>query len=397
MADRNRRYSVAFSGALQNGENDNKNNDGRMKVKYLYVFSDASLDVSGSMNYSDVFPLSEQGHEEYKDSTPMMFNYTSDNQFDVTMDSGVYALSEAQGTKYSFYRREYELYQDQPGEEPTVFAGPWAPVAVQFDKGYFRDYNIANNKSYQYIMYPADNSKTRQIFANYDEPCHWDPEKQELDKYDFKDSAKSGRPIVTKWDEWSIVELIPEEVDVDTPTVQGKYRANLDQMWLFKYSLETGSQTQNISRNEFQTLGQFPKIGFGASNYASGEVSALLGSEIIPYSAGGYIERLKGSRVQPLSTNERIKMLQQWQALVASKNPKLLKDIKGQTWIVQIMSSSNNAKNFYLHQPDTISFSWKQVADTKDVIIYGDVGNLEENKNYGKRELKPMFKNNITK
>ena len=43
-----------------------------------------------------------------------------------------------------------------------------------------------------------------------------------------------------------------------------------------------------------------------------------------------YIERLRASREKPLSTNEKIKMLQQWRAFVASPNPKLLKDIKGQ-------------------------------------------------------------------
>ena len=101
-------------------------------------------------------------------------------------------------------------------------------------------------------------------------------------------------------------------------------------MWLFKYSLETGAQTQNISRSDFQTLGQFIKIGYGASNYISGEVSAYLGSEIIPYQQG-YVERLRQSRIVPLSTNERTKMLERWRSFINSTNPKLLKDMKGQS------------------------------------------------------------------
>ena len=36
------------------------------------------------------------------------------------------------------------------------------------------------------------------------------------------------------------------------------------------------------------------------------------------------------------------------------------------------MSSNNTPKNFYADQPDTISFSWKQIDSTDDVIIVGD-------------------------
>ena len=100
---------------------------------------------------------------------------------------------------------------------------------------------------------------------------------------------------------------------------------------MFKYGLETGSQTQNINRNETQTLGQFIKIGYGNSNYISGEVSAFLGSEIVPLSAEGYVERLRKSIVAPLSTNEKALMLSKWRSFVKSKNPKLLKDMKGQS------------------------------------------------------------------
>jgi len=85
-----------------------------------------------------------------------------------------------------------------------------------------------------------------------------------------------------------------------------------------------------LTKNEVQTLGQFSRISHGKTNNISGEVSCLLGSEIIPMSKTGYIERLAQSRYTPLSTNEKIKMLQQWRNIVYSKNPKLLRDIKGQ-------------------------------------------------------------------
>ena len=87
-------------------------------------------------------------------------------------------------------------------------------------------------------------------------------------------------------------------------------------------------------------------------------------------------------------------MLEEWKKFVASKNPKLLKDIKGQSWIVQITSGSNTTKNFYLNQPDTINFQWKQVEDTKNVIIYSEIDRIyEEKEEYGSSLWEPIFKN----
>ncbi len=300
-------------------------------------------------------------------------------------------------------------------DNARVYKGPWEPVAIKSSLNYFYDFNIASGHSYQYIMYPADSlsnnnddipDKVTQIFANGVSTSSkkyyvWKPD----DKYEgqgkiikgtLKTANKYGEPVPVFWDAWSICELEPSEYDDDIPIVKNAYKVNLDQVWLFKYSLETGAQTQNISRNEFQTLGQFPKIGFGESNYVSGEVSALLGEEIIPYNRGrahDYIERLRGSRVAPMSTNERIKMLQQWRQFVSSKNPKLLRDIKGQSWIVHLFSGSNTPKDFYFNQPDTISFQWKQTEDVAGVVIYSPVEDTPDIiSTKGEEEWTPIFK-----
>mgnify|MGYP002624216881 CR=1 FL=1 len=56
-----------------------------------------------------------------------------------------------------------------------------------------------------------------------------------------------------------------------------------------------------------------------------------------------------------------------------NKNPKLLKDVKGQSWIVQITSNQNTPMSHVQGQPDNISFSWVQIGDTKDIIITGNI------------------------
>ena len=36
------------------------------------------------------------------------------------------------------------------------------------------------------------------------------------------------------------------------------------------------------------------------------------------------------------------------------------------------MENSNTPYNTYKNQPDIISFSWKQIEDVENVVIYGD-------------------------
>lgn len=284
-----------------------------------------------------------------------------------------------------------------------IYKGGWQPVLVSAKNQWFRDFNIANDRSYEYIIYPTTSigleyglDSTEQTFANYSGLVWYTPENTSDDpleshpitdttyegKLDFgreNTSIYSGEPTHTHWESWSITELIPEENDIDAPIIRKKYKVDNNNIWLFKYSLETGSQIQNISKEEFSTLGRFSKFGFGDKNYESGSVTALLGSELILSSKVQYTERLGKSRVMPLSSNERATMLEQWNKFCYSKNPKLLKDIKGRSWVVQLISNSNTPQNLIYHTPDSINFEWRQVDILDNVIIYGDYTTQDKN------------------
>ena len=292
-------------------------------------------------------------------------------------------------------------------DKAKIFKGEWEPVIIDTDSNALYDYNISNGKSYQYLIYlnasvPQTEEESLedsiQVFANSDENYNvWlqdslHTSQGKLIKGSLNKSNSLGAPVSTNWEEWSICELVPENNDLDIPLVSNTYRVDPTQVWRFKFSLETGSQKQNISRSDFQTLGQFSKIGYGNANYISGNVSALMGSEIIWGSKNKYVERMSASRISPLSTNEKNEMLNKWREFVASKNPKLLKDIKGQAWIVQIDSSESSVKNFYNSIPDTISFQWKQIEDSKNVVIYSSItsqpAEIEEE---GEMAYEPLF------
>ena len=213
-------------------------------------------------------------------------------------------------------------------------------VAQGLQQYHFKDYNVSNGRKYRYVIYPgqADN-EVQKLTAN----------------------------VPVNWDYWSLTELTP---------VDGGWKsftASSDNVWLFNLNVETGEQAQNIARNEQQTLSTYSRFSQGKMNYVSGSVSCLLGRDVIPaYLAkstdeAGYQEKLWNDRV--LSSNQKVDMLLAWRKFVFSSNPKLLKDRFGQSFIVTLTQSSNKPMDNVRRQPNTISFSWTEVASLKDVTI----------------------------
>ena len=197
--------------------------------------------------------------------------------------------------------------------------------------------------------------------------------------------ANDGNPVYVQWSDWSIVEL--NAVDPNTlfsgkercPAIKKAYKADINNIWLFKYDVEEGAQTINIAKSEFNSMGEFPQFFSGELNSESGEVSCWLGSEIAKGSRIGYVERRRRSIFAPLSTNEAAAMLADWRKIVKSDKPKLLRDRKGRSWIVQISGGSSSTMGTYPGRPTKISFSWKQIGDPSDAtVIYGDGDELDK-------------------
>lgn len=238
-----------------------------------------------------------------------------------------------------------------------------------------KDYNVANHRWYKYV-------------------------------FRYEDGNDYVIPIQTSWAGWTLTELAPA----------GKYghllsyTAESTGVWKFKYNVSAGSQTQNLSKASHDTLGRFPYFSFGRTNYESGSVTCLLGREMIPYNLapnksqyvykdgqwtweyvdatglpsqsqipylrGGYTERLPNNQsgFRDLGSNEKINMLNQWKQFCASGNPKLLKDEKGNAYIVQILNTSSETQNNVYGRPEQISFEWHQIADTKSYVIQATEG-----------------------
>ena len=307
----------------------------------------------------------------------------------IQKDGTMLATSNAQGISdfpqslysMSIYKKEiwYDRYSKKAMEQPL-----WQPVALNSYATVLRDFNISNNRQYKYVFRLTENHAAG------------------------TQESTGGIivPISTDWMGWSITEL--------HPTSDAKvYTASPMDVWKFKYNISPGEQTQNISKNEQKTLGTFSVFSHGQQNAVSGSVQCLMGREIInanyindefiyqfnefsrewewtsrPYrlaNIGGYVESLnrfespcgqnsgyKSARdlgFRDLSSNESIDMLNQWRQICYSGNPKLLKDEKGQRFIVQIFNPSNTINETWERRPITISFNWMQIQSADDVRI----------------------------
>ena len=283
----------------------------------------------------------------------------------------------------SIYKKEiwYNRETGKPMEQDV-----WTPVVLENASGTIRDFNIGNNRYYKYVFRLVENKTGGNV------------------------EYQSGIivPIKTNWQGWSITELH----ETDDPKV---FTAAPKDVWKFKYNISNGAQTQNIAKTQQETLSRYPIFSHGVKNAVGGSVTCLLGREMInadytnkewvyeqdpntsepnfiwrenngPFeNLGGYRERL--GRVQNfcgtnpdylsasvlgfrnLTSNEAVDMLDKWRDVCYSGNPKLLKDQKGQTFIIQITDPSNTTNESWEKMPEEISFSWIEIADAKDCRI----------------------------
>lgn len=250
----------------------------------------------------------------------------------------------------SIFRQEVEVEKDTEGNVTNVnILTPYVLVATDVKRYHLRDYNISNNRYYRYVIYPTQLKEGNTQSA--------------LQKEEFL--------IENEWAGWSITELHPVD------STMKKFSVSSSDVWVFNLGVETGQQTQHFIRNEQQTLGQFSRYAQGRQNYISGNVSCYLGSQFLPanyvqkngtwQNIGGYQEKMPFS--QKISSNDKVNMLLQWRKVVHSPNPKLLKDRKGQSFLITINESSNQPQDNIKYQPDKISFTWTQIGDTEGIEI----------------------------
>lgn len=227
----------------------------------------------------------------------------------------------------------------------------------------FIDYGVRNNEYYDYVVVlkQKDNGTSDKPLADM---IYW----------------YTSNRCKTYFNGWLLVDI--EKNDTDK-----KYYVS-DFVWNFKYNLESQDLTQNTSVVQWNNLGKYANTHIGERNYISSGLSCLLGDvgTYLTYDGKDVHEKF-GYFEQPYSvvnsddiynvyttevlTNHIDKYLE-WKTFVKNGNPKLLKDYKGNVWIVQILENPNAKNNDVTNeQIYTISFNWVEVDDWKKYSILG--------------------------
>lgn len=175
------------------------------------------------------------------------------------------------------------------------------------------DYSIRNRTTYQYVIFAVTS--------------------------DYMSNAITLPPVTTRWDCWSIANIIDTKTD-------GVYSIDTNSIWAFNTNLTSGGYTQNIDTYTYDNFTQFPKISKGEKNYYTGTLTAYL------------------NNIQSMPYYDTVEMQDKFCEFINSPNLKLLKDRKGNCLIVQTTGNSFTVQDNAREQMITVSFNFTQVVDT---------------------------------
>ncbi len=211
----------------------------------------------------------------------------------------------------------WQVYKRKRGEATLRFL-----ARVPASQYALYDFNAVNNAEYQYILFA------------------------ETAEYISAPLQQDGY-TVTSWWNWSLTKLTKSETDDKI------YYADSKNVWLFDTEVQSGALQQNLDKATIENFTQFPKISTGKKNYLTGSISAFLSN---PHNA---------------RYEDTIEQYNAFIDFIADENPKLLKDRKGNGWIVDTTSNQMQYNDVTAEQITTVNFDFVQLDDLDDLNIIG--------------------------
>lgn len=288
--------------------------------------------------------INESFQEAIANKEQMLSSTILFNTFDNTVDASYFSPEETvSGPSIAIYKK-------------TPFQKYYDFITLLNDGTYsFYDYNVANNEYYHYL-------------ASIEIQTSTDPE-----YLVYQNLNPDGSLVYANinWDKWSLINIIQQE--------DGSYLTSGD-LWTFRSNIDSEELTQNTNVTSWDTLGQYPKLSIGQKNYSSSTFTALLGDmEMVPIYKSGILNQLGTEQEQyrytetinlnsPYGTN--MEKLRAWKEFISDGETKLLRDLKGNKWIVQVLANPTQSVNVKsILYPVTISFQWQEIANIDQVAI----------------------------
>ena len=236
----------------------------------------------------------------------------------------------------------YTIYRKTPKELTYTFLKT-ITTAEGFD---FIDSNVASGEYYTYNVVKDD------------------PTLEGYKQWTLEDY------VVANYEGWLMQDIIKQD--------DGSYATD-DNLWKYTYAINSGAITQNIGVSYTDSLSKYGKATYSDKNYASGNLSALLGEvkhyKVLPtgiLDTGnriGYTERMGDSEYD--TEADKLKL---WKKFITNGNYKILKSPKGEVFIVAITASPtydhHDTSNL---KQTTISVSWTEIVDSNKQLVLNTV------------------------
>lgn len=257
---------------------------------------------------ADITTLQENGltSPEWGSDTIMLAKFHEDT------NASSYTISkDIIGYKIQRYEVEYDkLYE---------------VASLDNEQLYFEDYNLRNNKSYQYRIIPIYLKDGAEVFG----------------------SPISTETVSIDWCGWSIIGTKPTRE-------MNKYTIDYDNIWTFGCNVNPEPIRPVYNKNYLTGFGQYPKAVQSQENYLEGGLSCLIGD----VKCENYV-------------GDNIDTIEKWRTFCNNGELKLLKDLKGHVIPCSIKDTTYDTNYLVLEQITTISFNYIQLMDKSDISVYG--------------------------
>lgn len=212
----------------------------------------------------------------------------------------------------------WQIYRKKPEDTALTFI-----CKVPASQYKLVDFNVLNNTEYQYTIF-AETETT--ISAPFEQVGY----------------------INTHWWNWSLVGLQESETT-------DLYYADSENIWLFDTELNSSSLDQNISKYVMDNFTRYPSVSSGLKNYMTGSITAYLSN--VDIQAGKY--------------EDTVAQYNAFVEFIAQPTPKLLRDRKGNGWIVSTTDANAQYIDESPQQITRVSFGFTQLNDVGNVNIIG--------------------------
>lgn len=212
----------------------------------------------------------------------------------------------------------WQIYKRKPNDTSLKFV-----AKIPASQYKVVDFNVLNGDEYQYT-----------IFA-------------ETENYISAPLEQLGF-VKASWWNWSLIGL--QESDTN-----GLYYVDNENIWLFDTMLTSNGFDQNIDKYIMENFTQFPKISSGKKNYLSSSITAFL-SNVDP-KTGKYVDT--------------VEQYNKFIDFIAKPTPKLLRDRKGNGWVVSTTGNSLQYIDESSEQITRVSFNFVQLNDINSVNVIG--------------------------